>query len=193
MFGLDLTHRYPSLPLGEVVERIHHFETDSDERRQETIASLVDAHPMLSFDWGRSRRFRRARMIAPGDAIDHVDALVWRRSSRARLGRANPEGVSVLYLADRRDTALSEIKLDRGDVVLSDFCILPGKAVRVAPIGELIHVHRTGRGFLSGDNSGQLSAALNACDPDQSRAMLITDAFLHARLTDISDDYRTSS
>ena len=62
--------------------------------------------------------------------------------------------------------------------VVADVLIRPGRSVRIAPIGELLQIHRTGRGTFTGDHSGAVAGLLNACTPDEARSLLITDAFL---------------
>lgn len=63
----------------------------------------------------------------------------------------------------------------------------------MVPVGELAQIQRTGRGFLAGDPSSVLSDMINACDRDEAKALLITDAFLLERLTNRGDDYELSS
>ncbi|WP_275194568.1 RES family NAD+ phosphorylase [Bradyrhizobium sp. CSA207] len=127
-----------------------------------------------------------------GERPDHVAGLIWRKDAPAALGRANPAGYQVLYLADRIDTALQETHIVDDAVVISEFSIQHHHSVRIAPIGEFMQIQRTGRGFLSGEYSGAVSSMLNACEPTEAKSLIITDAFLYECLT-AHDDYEISS
>ena len=168
------------------------FPTVSKRRKKAAIKRLVEVHPIINMDWGGSWRYRRCRTLEPGSRPSHVDELIWPKGVPAQLGRANPAGFQVLYLADRQDTALQEARVTDDLVVVAEFVIQQNHSVRVAPIGELSQVQRTGRGFLAGDTSATLSNMLNACNPDEARSLLITDAFLLECLIG-HDDYEISS
>jgi hypothetical protein len=188
-----ITERCSSLRLDEVVARIEQFATADFSAREATIRAFVAAHPVICYDWGGGWRYRRARQIEPGQRLDHFNELIWRTNVPAKIGRANPAGFTVLYLADRRDTALSEIRLEGGDVVLTEFSIQAGRAARVAPIGEMATIQRTGRGYLAGPDAAIVTDLINACEPEAARSMLIVDAFLQSCLVNTEDDYELSS
>lgn len=188
-----LTERHPPLDLDEVVSRIHAFDDAGPQARAETIDRFVAAHPVLSYRWGGGWRYRRARRFAAGDRPTSVGGLIWREDVPAAPGRANAAGFTVLYLADRRDTALSEVRVDDGLVVLTEFTIRPDRSILVAPIGELSQVQRTGRGLLSAEAGPILNDLINACDIRSCRSMIIVDAFLLEGLTNQGDDYGLSS
>lgn len=160
--------------------------------KTDLISRLVAVHPTLNLRWGQTWSYRRARSLNCGEVPATVDEVIWRKGVPAALGRANPAGFQVIYLADRRDTALTEIRCTDGDVVVADFEIKPGRTIHLCPIGELAQIQRTGRGFLSGDASSSLSAMLNACNPDEARSLCITDAFLLECVSG-QDDYNVSS
>jgi hypothetical protein len=128
-----------------------------DEHIRMVLARHTVDRPL--FAW----RYRRARSIEAGQVLWDVSELIWRGDQPAKLGRANPVGFPVLYLADRRDTALSEIRLDEGEVGLTEFRIRPDRAARVAPIGEMATIQRTGRGYLAGADAAPISDLINAC------------------------------
>jgi hypothetical protein len=182
-----------NIPLAEVVEHIRAFETAPVEAQIDTIRTLVRSHKILSLEWGQGWRYRRARILEPDQMVDHVDDLIWRKDMPAKIGRANAVGFGVLYLGDRRDTALSEVGAVDDDVVVSEFVIRPDRSTRVAPLGEMIQVQRTGRGFLAGNVSDEITKMMNAMEPSAAKAVLITDAFLLDVLTKADDDYTLSS
>jgi hypothetical protein len=65
-----------------------------------------------------------------------MNGLIWHKDVPATLGRANPAGYRVLYLADRIDTALKETHIADDPAVVSEFSIREHHNVRIAPIGE---------------------------------------------------------
>lgn len=188
-----LTERFPPLPLAETVDLIRGFEQSDLTRQHAIIRRFVEVHPILCYDWGRGWRYRRARTLEKGECPRNVSELIWRADVPAKLGRANPAGFRVLYLADRRDTALSEVRVTDGEVALTEFTVRPGCSLRLAPIGEMTQIQRSGRGFLAGDASSMINDMINACRPEECRSMLITDAFLLECLTNRDDDYALSS
>jgi len=182
-----------SMPLAEVVQRVRAFDGASIDQKVETLRTLVKGHKITCLKWGRGWRYRRARVLEPGQMIHHVGDLIWREGVTPKIGRANAAGFGVLYLGDRRDTALSEVRAKDDDVVISEFVIRPDRTMMVAPLGEMIQVQRTGRGFLAGNASGAITEMMNNMDPSAGKAMLITDAFLLNVLTHADDDYTLSS
>lgn len=189
----SITERYPPLPLGETVDLIRSFGALESDAQDVVIRRFIEVHPILCYDWGGGWRYRRARALNPDERPRNVSELIWRADVPAKLGRANPAGFRVLYLADRRDTALSEVRVTDEHVAITEFTVRPGRSLRVAPVGELTQVQRTGRGFLAGDASSAINDLINACEPEQGRSMLITDAFLLECLTNREDDYALSS
>lgn len=187
-----ITEAYPPLPLEEVVDLVERYKSMSAADKKRTIERLVQVHPTMNVDWSGDWRYRRARQLDPGQKPETVDELIWRKGAPAALGRANPEGFQVLYLADRQDTGLREVRVEDSFAVVAVFRIQEGRSVRIAPIGELTYVHRTGRGPFAGDHSHRLTGMLNACPAEQARSMLITDAFLLDCLVG-HDDYEISS
>lgn len=181
------------MPLAQVVELISAFETASVEDQIDTIRTLVDGHRVVCMKWSQGWRYRRARVLQPDQTVHHVGDLIWREGVPAKIGRANAAGFGVLYLGDRRDTALSEVRAKDDDVVMSEFVIRPDRTTMVAPLGELIQVQRTGRGFLAGDASDVITKMMNAMEPSAGKAMLVTDAFLLDVLTKAEDDYTLPS
>lgn len=173
-----ITQAYPPLPLNELLPLINDFASMPVDEKRAVIDRLVGVHPIYSMDWGPGSSYRRCRELENGAVPDHVDQLIWRAGVPARVGRANPDGFQVLYLADRPDTALNETRVMDGDVVMTDFVIREGCSIRVAPIGEMANIQRTGRGYLSSEVASTIDGMINAADYHEVRSLLITDAFL---------------
>ncbi|WP_416242660.1 hypothetical protein ACLSSQ_10665 [Azospira sp. APE16] len=195
MQPIPLTKRFPPVPLAELLEGIANFKTASLHAKQSFIDRVVAAHPMLSVDWGPGWHFRRARKLEDGDTLpESVDDLIWRKNKTPVMQRANPEGFQVLYVADKQETAFKEVHVEDSDVVLTEFSIRDGLKARIAPIGEIFHVQRCGRGnLLKGDCAKKISQILNNEGDANAKSIVIADAFLHHCLTDGADDYYVSS
>jgi len=195
-----LTEVHPPIPLCELVSALAGFASLPAPQKLALVDRLVAAHPIVSMDWGAGWRFRRARLLGADEIPATVDEVIWRKGVPARIGRANPAGFQVLYLADRPDTAFQEIlhhapqdASSPHTMMLAEFVIHDDCRVRIAPVGELSQIQRTGRGFLAGDASQHLSNLLNACSLDDAKALLITDSFLLQCLTNGANDYGLSS
>ncbi|MBA3572500.1 MAG: RES family NAD+ phosphorylase, partial [Pyrinomonadaceae bacterium] len=187
-----ITQLHPPMQLDELVAKIAGFTKQTGSEQRAFIDQLVKIHPTLNVRWGPGWRYRRARQLDVGEIPQTVDDVIWPKGAPAKVGRANPKGFRVMYLADRRDTALREARVHQGWVAIAEFQIRPQQAVFICPIGELSQIVRTGRGYMSGDSSKTLSDMLNACPLQQSRALIITDAFLYEQMTG-HEDYDMSS
>lgn len=188
-----LTEAFPPLPLRELLDLINEFEVSSPAAKNSAITRLVAHHAVLSVEWGQDWRYRRVRKLDPEQQVTNADHVIWRKGQSAAPGRVNPANFDILYLADRLYTAFAEARVTDDRVAVAEFQILPGRSVRLCPIGELFQIQRTGHGFVSGDRSSAISRLLNACQPlDVAKAMLITDAFLYQLVTG-QDDYEVSA
>lgn len=187
-----ITDTFPPMPLRDIVRIVNDFPRMSIDEKKDAIALAVKVHPTINLDWGEGWVYHRCRIVDSEDKPGNLRGLIWRSDTTAALGRANPAGFRVMYLADRPETALRECRVKRSPVVLTDFVIRKSCGVRVAPIGELQQVQRTGRGFLLGNHSDTVANYLNACGKDHARSLLITDAFLHQCFVG-QDDHEISS
>ncbi|HDL6956639.1 TPA: RES family NAD+ phosphorylase [Yersinia enterocolitica] len=192
--GKTITETYPPLPLDKLLLAINNFSTSSTTEKRKLIKQLVRQHVTLSVEWQPGWRFKRARLLKSKEDIPkNVNEIIWRKDIPATIGRANPAGFPVLYLADREDTALSEVRVNNGRVVIADFEILPDRKIQVVPIGELSLVQKKGRGDILGDGSKHINDMINACNPEEAKALLITDNFLLECLTSADENYEISS
>lgn len=187
-----ITQTYPPMGLDELVLRINSFSEMPLGKKRAFIEKLVAIHPALNLEWGSGHSFRRARRLQKDEIPETVDDVIWQKGVTAKLRRANPEGFQVLYVADRRDAALREARIDRDWAVIAEFEVRAGHSIFVCPIGEFRQIVRTGRGFLSGDASRAISQMLNACPLQEARSLVLTDAFLYEQMVG-HDDYELSS
>ncbi|NDL62532.1 RES family NAD+ phosphorylase [Acerihabitans arboris] len=114
----SITAKFPPLPLNELIPRINGFETNSLNEKQSLITDLINAHTIFSVDILKGSVFRRARKINEKDYPELVQDLLWKPDGLAVSGRANPEGFSVLYVADKPETAFRETHIDAHFVLL---------------------------------------------------------------------------
>lgn len=187
-----ITQAHPPMALPALLRRIQEFPSLSLIGKQTFIDDLVSIHPTLNLEWGPGHYFRRARKLDPGQILENVDDIIWPKNAPAKIGRANPAGFQVLYLSDHHYTALREINVEHEWAAIAEFEIRKGCKIHICPIGEMYQIVRTGRGFLLGDPSDTISNMLNACGPDESKSLVITDAFLHEQMVG-HDDYEISS
>ena len=188
----SITERFPPLSLPNLIDGIRRFPLISQDERIAFINKLVQRHPILAVDWQPDWRYRRARVLGPTDSPTSVDDIIWNKSASSRVGRANPAGYPVFYLADRLNTALAETHVKDETVLLGEFKVKPGSHIRIGPVGELLHVHRTGRGWMT-DEYNSISSLLNICAREEAEALIITDAFLVSLLTNSAADYVLSA
>lgn len=192
-----ITELHPPLPLGELTAAIEAFPSYNPDEKTAFIQRLVQVHPILNLDMGLvGRIFRRARKLEDSAPLPtNVEEVIWRKDVPAQLGRLNAEGFTVLYLADRTDTAFSETLNDtpakHGRMVIADFEILPGSSIRALPIGALHIVQRSGKG-LFGESQKELNNRINACKRTEGKSLLIADAFLFKCLAQ-EGDHKISS
>ncbi len=187
-----ITQMHRPIPLNELIPLINDFPSMSVNEKKAVIDRLVTVHPTYNLNWGPGSKYRRCRVLENGDVPNNINQLIWRADVRAQLGRANPEGFQVLYIADRPETALAETRVTSGHVVMTDFVIRAGCSIRLAPIGEMANIQRTGRGYLSDEVASCVNSFLNACDYYEVRSLLITDAFLWNCFV-AGDDYEVTS
>jgi hypothetical protein len=188
-----ITEKFPPIPLADLVSAIRSYPSTTLDEQLALISLVVKHHPILHIRWGPGWGYKRARKLGVGEYPSKVHDLIWKPDAPAAVGRANPAGFQVLYLADRLETAFSEIRVEDDAVLLAQFAILPGRSVQVAPIGELTQIHRTGRGFLSGDVSDAFSRLINACKLNEAKSLLMADTFLLGCLIGDDEDYVRSS
>ncbi len=97
------------------------------------------------------------------------------------VGRLNDAGRPVLYASLKEETALAEIQVQPNQYVqVIGYRTLIKESIRLAVVGEMMHVHKFGYMRLTGSDPGAtLGRILNEKGLDEGRQLLYIDAFLH--------------
>lgn len=149
------------------------------------LQPLLDSYEVLNIELGRSAVFWRAR-FAGAQPWESVKEMSYPPLANARPGRLNDENTPCLYAATHGETALLEIGVKENDVVqLVGFRAKLETPIRIAVIGELLHVHKTGHLRLTGhDPTRSIHRYLNSLGIKRGQALLYIDAFLAHLLAD---------
>lgn len=188
-----ITDQHPPLLLEYLVKKINSFSDSSLDAKHQFLTELIQAHAILSVNFSSTSVFRRARKIDVAYYPESIQDFLWRTDGHAIVGRVNPDGFPVLYVADRAETAYREIGIDGDVALLVELQIREGLSCPVAPIGEIMLTQRGHGRFLKGKDAADFDAMLNACNPNHAKALLITDAFLFEQLTRDRVGYQISS
>ncbi len=189
-----ITERFPPPPWNEASSRIRAFEKGTFSEKLEIITWCVEHSTPISVNWGQNWVYSRARFFDDkSKRPNNVQDLIWPPEDFAGAGRANANGVALMYIGDREGTALAEIDMADGYAVVSEYEIQNPKGVRVVSIGEFTAIHRTGRGPFLQDQSDVVSNMLNACDYTDGLTMMLIDSFLADTMALPNIDYRITA
>jgi RES domain-containing protein len=149
------------------------------------LQPLFDHYEVINIELNRGIVFWRARLTEekPWAAVAEMG---YPPAKYAKPGRLNDENTPCLYAATREETALQEIGAKENDLVqLVGFRAKLETPIRIAVIGELFHVYKTGYLRLTGNDPGRsISRYLNSQEADCARRLLYIDAFLSHLLAD---------
>lgn len=152
---------------------------------------LFEQYDVISIELNRGSVFWRARFAAhePWPSVAHMS---YPPAEHTKSGRLNDERTPCLYAATKEETALHEIGAKEGDLVqIAGFRAKLQTPIRMAVVGELLHVQKTGYLRLTGSDPGlTLNRLLNGQGMERGRRLLYIDAFLSSLLTD--SEARTS-
>lgn len=153
------------------------------------LAPIFDEYEVISLGLTRGSIFWRAR-LAGVDPWSTLSQMSMPPAEMTSTGRLNEAGSPVLYASLKEETAFSEIKANAGDFVqVIGYRTLVGKSIRLAVVGELMHVHKFGYMRLTGsDPAATLGRFLNEKELSVGRQLLYIDAFLHSLLSDRAAD-----
>lgn len=153
-------------------------ETAEHAIRSLLVELLVD-YKFLSMQLGRGSVFWRGRPIE-SKPFDDAYELSYPPKEVARVGRLNDRGSPILYASTREETVLHELEANAGDLVqFLGFRVKEDKSIRLAAIGEMFHVYRTGYlKTLGRDPDNAISQILNSLGHERGRRIVYIDAFL---------------
>lgn len=96
-------------------------------------------------------------------------------------GRMNSLNEPMLYLSDRKDTALTEIS-DSKNSVSAHFIGLAPKEEKdsfFTLVGEIFDIYRRGAGdIIYGDTAKTVNSMINGCNRDEAARLIISDRIL---------------
>jgi hypothetical protein len=106
--------------------------------------------------------------------------MLWPPTANAKRGRGNISGESIFYICDHLPTAVAEISENGGPMQFIALEILPGEAMRFAPIGELAAINSTGQSLVAKDQASvdALRGVLSACPPNEVQRLTLADRML---------------
>lgn len=156
------------------------------------LAPIFDMYKVISLDLTRGSIYWRSRLCEaePWAAASQMSAPP---PERTLIGRLNDAGCPMLYASLKQETALAEIQASASQhVQLIGYRTLVGKDIRLAVVGEMMHVHKFGYMRLTGaDPSATLGRLLNEKGLIDGRQLLYIDAFLHHLLSDPAADAKS--
>jgi hypothetical protein len=149
------------------------------------LQPLFDYYEVINLELNRSSIFWRAR-FTENRPWSTVAEMGYPPAKYTKPGRLNDENTPCFYAATREETALQEIGAKENDLVqLVGFRAKLETPLRIAVIGELLHVYKTGYLRLTGSDPGSaMSRYLNEQGVERGRRLLYIDAFLSHLLAD---------
>lgn len=143
------------------------------------LNDVLRGFPEVSIGFGRSKVYWRAQKSDPNGFVN--SSRMWCPPPElAKTGRLNDEGRPTLYLASQIETALCEVDAKEGDYVhLVGFRVLSDQELRIAAIGELMHVRSVGI-----DPGQTFARMLNGYEHEVALSIVSIDAFLANVLSD---------
>lgn len=149
------------------------------------LEALFAYYKVISIELGRGNIFSRAR-IANTAILSSVMEMGYPSPALTKAGRLNDANSPCLYAATSIETAIQEIGAAENDFVqIIGFMAKVATPIRIAVIGELHHVQKTGYLRLNGqDPDGSVSRLINGLGIEAGRRLLYVDAFLAGLLGD---------
>ena len=149
------------------------------------LDALFANYELLNIEILSGSDYWRARLTGE-HPWSFLNEMIYPPPEQAGLNRLNDRNVPCLYAAKCIETALQEIEVNEGDLVqLVGFRVKPEAGIRIAVIGELLHVYKRGYLNLTGiDPGGSIGKFLNGMDQWRAQQVLYIDAFLSKLLAD---------
>jgi len=151
------------------------------------LQPLFNYYKLMNIELGRGDTFWRAR-FSQAEPWKTINDMSYPPAEYViSSGRLNDSHIPCLYAATQIETALHEIGVKENDLVqVVGFRVKNETPIRIARVGELLHVNKTGYLRLTGnDPDGTTQRYLNSLGPDRGRRVLYIDAFLSDILSDV--------
>jgi hypothetical protein len=160
-------------------------ETNSIPDACYALTPLFDQYEVISLGLTRGSIFWRARSceLTPWPSTTDMGPPP---AEKTKTGRLNDAGQPMLYASLNEETALAEIGAVPGQhYQMIGYRVLVDECLRLAVVGEMMHVHKFGYIRLTGiDPDGSLARLMNTKEQLKARQLLYIDAFLHKLLSD---------
>lgn len=149
------------------------------------LEPLWKNYEILSIGLGRGSIFWRARIVN-GDPYQTINELIYPPPKFSKTGRLNDEGQPCFYASSRKETALSELNVEEGQIVqLAGFRVYLEQTLKLAVVGEYSHVQKTGYIRLTGtDPANTINRQLNLQSLENGRRLIYIDKFFADILSD---------
>lgn len=149
------------------------------------LEPVFDKYELINVEFGRGGIFWRARSIedhkrhAPGE-------MSYPPVEKTKAGRLNDPNAPCLYTATTVETALHEIGAKEGDLVqLVGYRVLVEKPLRIALVGELLHVYKMGyMRHFGEDPGGTIKKILNSHNVNTAKRLIYIDTYLSQTMAD---------
>ena len=151
------------------------------------IQALAPFYKILSVEVGRGKVYWRARKIAD-KPFNKVDDVIYPPAKNTNQGRLNDKYEPCLYVSKNMETALLEIDAEEGSLIqLAGFRVKLGHGIRLALIGEIANVQKTGYIRFSGSNpAGTVSKIINDMPLKDALRAIYIDKFYSQVLADLN-------
>ncbi|MCK5230327.1 MAG: RES family NAD+ phosphorylase, partial [Desulfobulbaceae bacterium] len=144
---------------------------------------------MIQIELTRSTVFWRARFTEkyPWPTLSEMS---YPNENNAKAGRLNHTNEPCLYAATREETAILEIGAPEESLIqLIGYRVMLETPIRIAVIGELLHVEKRGYLRITGNDPGlTVHRYLGSQSRDHGLRLLYIDAFLSQLLADPDAD-----
>jgi len=146
---------------------------------------VMEHYGIINYKLGYDRPIWRARSCASSGGFKNIKELYYPPRELTKAGRLNEHGAPMLYLSMNLPTTLEEIDASERDYVhIIGFKIVGESKLLCGILGEITHVHRSGRALTSEDLGNHLNRILDEIDYEAGKSFVFTDAFLSSILRD---------
>ncbi len=160
----------------------------SEQDRQKLVRQfthLFKVYAVISLEIKRGNVFWRGRKIE-SKPFFNATKMSYPPAKNTPHGRLNDAHSPMLYAATDEETVLHELEVKEGDLVqFIGFRVKNEQSLRLAVIGELHHVSKTGYTKTFGqDPKNVFTALLNKGGMEAGKRLMYADAFLASLLAD---------